>query len=218
MDMKSGNSRATTSPQRRSVEAEQTRRDILAATIEVIAEHSLSGTTIDRVAAVAGTAAGTVILHFKRKEALLIAALEHSGAEFDAARRAASAGGEADPAAALRRLVDLYLDPAIASVSKISVWYGFWGEAGSRRVYLDRVAQVDRDELADLVKLFTLMIERGGYRQLDAQATAKAFFGLREFIWQDIMAEGDAHDRAASKRLIYRYLAGLFPKEFGRRR
>jgi TetR/AcrR family transcriptional repressor of bet genes len=205
-------------PRRGAAAAERTRRDILAATIDVIAEHSLSGTTIDRVAAAAGTAAGTVILHFKRKEALLVAALEHSGKEFDAARRAASAGGETDPVAALRRLVDLYLDPAVASVSKISVWYGFWGEAGSRRVYLDRVAQVDRDELADLVKLFTLMIERGGYRHLDAQATAKAFFGLREFIWQDIMAEGESHDRAASRHLIYRYLAGLFPREFAAQR
>jgi TetR/AcrR family transcriptional repressor of bet genes len=205
---------STDSPPRRGATAERTRRDILAATIDVIAEYSLSGTTIDRVAAAAGTAAGTVILHFKRKEALLVAALEHSGKEFDAARRVASDGGEDDPAAALGRLVDLYLDPDIASASRISVWYGFWGEAGARRVYLDRVAQVDRDELAELVKLFGLMIERGGRRHLDAEATAKAFFGLREFVWQDIMAVGEQFDRAAARRLIYRYLAGLFPEEF----
>ncbi len=204
-------------PRRGAAAAERTRGDILAATIDVIAEYSLSGTTLDRVAAAAGTAAGTVILHFKRKQALLVAALEHSGKEFDAARRAATEGGEEDPAAALSRLVDLYLDPAIASVGRISVWYGFWGEAGARRVYLDRVAQVDRDELAELVRLFSLMIERGGHHHLDAEAMAKAFFGLREFIWQDIMAVGEEFDRPAARRLIFRYLAGLFSEEFAER-
>lgn len=216
--MKKPATRVAAPSRRGAAAAERTRSDILAATIDVIAEHSLSGTTIDRVAAAAGTAAGTVILHFKRKEALLVAALEHSGKEFDAARRAASDGGEADPVAALGRLVDLYLDPTVASASRISVWYAFWGEAGARRVYLDRVAQADREDLAELVRLFGLMIEHGGYRHLDAEAIGKAFFGLREFIWLEIMAEGESHDRAASRRLIYRYLAGLFPREFAGRR
>lgn len=212
--MKPGDTEAAPAPRRSALAAERTHREILAATVDVIAEYSLSGTTIDRVAAAAGIAAGTVILHFKRKEALLIAALETIGAEFDTARRSATAGGEADPAAALCRVVDLYLDPTVASANKISVWYAFWGEAGARRVYLDRVAQVDHDEFVDLIKLFGLLIDRGGYAHLDAEATAKAFCGLREFVWQDIMAEGESYDRAAGRRLIYRYLAGLFPKEF----
>lgn len=205
---------AVPAPRRSALSAERTHREILAATIDVIAEHSLSGTTIDRVATSAGIAAGTVILHFKRKEALLIATLEHIGAEFDSARRTATAGGDDDPAAALSRLVDLYLDPAVASVAKIAVWYGFWGEAGSRRVYMDRVAQVDRDEFRDLIRLFDLLIERGGHHHLDAEATAKAFAGLREYVWQDILGEGGGFDRAGARRLFYRYLAGLFPKEF----
>ena len=213
--MKQAETLAAVTPRRSALSAERTHREILAATIEVIAEHSLSGTTIDRVAAAARNSAGPVVQHLKPKEALLIAALDHTGAEFDAARRGATAGGADDPAAALGRLVDLYLDPAVASVNKIAVWYGFWGEAGARRVYLDRVAQVDRDEFKDLVLLFGLLIERGGYRNLDAEATAKAFAGLREIIWQDIMAEGEGFDRAAARRLIYRYLAGLFPGEFG---
>ena len=199
---------------RRGSATERTRRDILDATMNVIAEYSLSGTTIDRVAAAAGTAAGSVTLLSMRMYALLVAPLVSCVLLFRAARRAATEGGAEDPAAALRRLVDLYLDPELASASRISVWYAFWGEAGARRVYLDRVAQADREELAVLVELFGLMIARGGHRHLDAEATAKAFFGLREFIWQDIMAEGDRIDRAAARHLIYRYLAGLFPEEF----
>jgi TetR/AcrR family transcriptional repressor of bet genes len=194
--------------------AERTHREILAATIGVIAEHSLSGTTIERVAAVAGIAAGTVILHFKRKEALLVAALEHIAGEFDAARRAAIAASGGDAAAALVRLIDLYLDPALASVPKIAVWTAFWGEAGSRRVYMDRVSQVDSDALAELTRLFAALIARGGYRHLDAEANAKAFAGLLEYFWQDILAVGEGFDRDRARATGRRFLAGLFPAEF----
>src|SRR3546814_15258897 len=51
----------------------RTRTAILRAAIAVIAGHSLSGTTIERVAEKAGIAVGTVMLHFKRTEALLVA-------------------------------------------------------------------------------------------------------------------------------------------------
>jgi TetR/AcrR family transcriptional repressor of bet genes len=194
--------------------AERTHREILAATIGVIAEHSLSGTTIERVATAAGIAAGTVILHFKRKEALLVAALEHIAREFDAARRAAIAASGGDDAAALARLIDLYLDPELASVPKIAVWSAFWGEAGSRRVYMDRVSQVDSDALADLTRLFATLIAGGGYRHLDAEANAKAFAGLLEYFWQDILAVGEGFDRDRARATGRRFLAGLFPAEF----
>ncbi|MGH6959560.1 MAG: TetR/AcrR family transcriptional regulator, partial [Dongiaceae bacterium] len=41
--------------------ASQTRASILRAAIDVIARHSLSGTTVERVAEAAGVAPGTVI-------------------------------------------------------------------------------------------------------------------------------------------------------------
>ena len=54
--------------------ASRTRAAILQATIAVIAKHSLSGTTVQLVAEAAKVAPGTVILHFQKKDALLLAA------------------------------------------------------------------------------------------------------------------------------------------------
>ena len=83
---------APTAPGRRFNRAGlRTRTAILRAAIEVIAGHSLSGTTIERVAEKAGIAVGTVMLHFKRKEALLVAVLEHISDEFENASRNAIA-------------------------------------------------------------------------------------------------------------------------------
>ena len=71
-------------PQRRTAGAVSSRTEqaILKATIRTIARHSLSGTTIQLVAQAAKVAAGTVILRFQNKDALLAAAMQSVAFEF----------------------------------------------------------------------------------------------------------------------------------------
>ena len=90
---------------RAGVVSSRTESAILKATIETIATYSLSGTTIQLVANAARVAAGTVILRFQNKDALLAAAMESVAMEFELARRAAidGAGGSASNGAADRR-------------------------------------------------------------------------------------------------------------------
>jgi TetR/AcrR family transcriptional repressor of bet genes len=194
--------------------AEQTRAAILDATVEVIARHSLSGTTVERVAAAADVAAGTVILHFKRKEALLIAALEHIALEFDRARRAAVVNADTDPAGALDRLVDVAFDPKVSDPAKIAVWYAFWGEAGARSAYLERVAAIDEGYQADVEQICGDLVRRGGYAHVDAAAAAIGLIGVIEYLWQEILVAGDGFDRGRARAVVRAYLASLFPQHF----
>jgi len=194
--------------------AGQTRAAILEATIEVIARHSLSGTTVERVAEAAGVVAGTVILHFKRKEALLIEALEHLAQEFDQARRAAIAGAADDPVGALNRLIDVNFDPKVSDPAKVAVWYAFWGEAASRSVYLERVGAIDNSYYADLVRICGDLVGRGGYGGVDAEAAAIGLIGTIEYLWQEIMVAGRRFDRARARRTVRAYLANVFPRHF----
>jgi hypothetical protein len=41
-----------------------------------------------------------------------------------------------------------------------------------------------------------------------------AFAGLLDWHWQDVLASGEAFDRAQALNITYAYLAGLFPREF----
>jgi TetR/AcrR family transcriptional repressor of bet genes len=202
------------SARRTADSAGQTRAAILAATIEVIARHSLSGTTVERVAVAAGVAPGTVILHFKRKEALLIEALEHLAQEFDQARRAGIAGAAEDPVGALDRLIEVNFDPKVSDPAKVAVWYAFWGEAGSRSVYLERAGAIDNSYHADLVRICGDLIDRGGYGSVDAEAAAIGLIGTIEYLWQDIMIAGRRFDRARARRTVRAYLANVFPRHF----
>src|SRR5215470_2409325 len=202
------------SVRRPAASAGQTRAAILEAAIEVIARHSLSGTTVERVAESAGVAPGTVILHFKRKEALLIEALEHLAQEFDQARRAAIVGAADDPVAALGRLIEVNFDPKVSDPAKVAVWYAFWGEAASRSVYLERVGAIDNSYHADLVRICADLIGRGGYAHVDAEAAALGLIGTIEYLWQDIMVAGRRFDRSRARRTVRAYLASVFPRHF----
>ena len=195
---------------------ERTHAAILDATVRTIAAFSLSGTTVQKVAAEAGVSVGTVILHYKSKDALLVAALELVASDFEVARRQALQEAGKDPVAALTALIDVSLDPKVSDPDRIAVWSAFWGEAQSREVYLSRVGKLDNAYQTDLTGLIRELIEIGDYSHLDAEAVALAFAGLLDGQWQEIMIAGAASDRARARRLILAFLAGLFPQHFQR--
>ncbi len=194
--------------------ASRTKGAILRATIAVIAKHSLSGTTVQLVAEAAKVAPGTVILHFQKKDALLLAALEQIAVEFEAARRAALEATGDDPVKALEAIIDVSLDPKVSDPANVAVWYAFWGEAKARKLYLERIGSYDTVSQDGLDRLFAEIIIRGGYRHLNAEALAMGFSGLLEWQWQEILVSGRSFDRDAAKRQARAYLASIFPQEF----
>ena len=198
--------------------ASRTRAAILRATIAVIAKHSLSGTTVQLVAEAAKVAPGTVILHFQKKDALLLAALEQVAVEFEAARRAALEGAAGDPVKALEAIIEVSLDPKVSDPANVAVWYAFWGEAKARKLYLERIGAYDTVSQDALERLFAEIISQGnsggGYRHLNAEALAMGFSGLLEWQWQEILVSGRGFDREAAKQTARAYLASIFPQEF----
>jgi TetR/AcrR family transcriptional repressor of bet genes len=198
--------------------ASRTRAAILRATIAVIARHSLSGTTVQLVAEAAKVAPGTVILHFQKKDALLLSALEQVAAEFETARRAALEGAAGDPVRALEAIIEVSLDPKVSDPANVAVWYAFWGEAKARKLYLERIGSYDTVSQDGLDRLFAEIIANGnsgaGYRHLNAQALAMGFSGLLEWQWQEILVSGRSFDRAEAKHTARAYLASIFPQEF----
>jgi TetR/AcrR family transcriptional repressor of bet genes len=194
--------------------ASRTRAAILRATIAVIARHSLSGTTVQLVAEAAKVAPGTVILHFQKKDALLLAALEQVAVEFEAARRAALDAAGDDPVRKLEALIDVSLDPKVSDPANVAVWYAFWGEAKARKLYLERIGAYDTVSQDTIDRLFDEIVARGNYRHLNAEALALGFSGLLEWQWQEILVSGRNFDRGEARRAARSYLASIFPQEF----
>jgi TetR/AcrR family transcriptional repressor of bet genes len=191
---------------------------LIDACISALHIHGPSRTTVAKVVAIAGMSPGIVRFYFRSKAAMLVASLEHLSVEFEQRVLVPVARLRHEPVRALTTLVELYLDPEIASPRKVSVWYSFWGEASSRQEYFDICGQKDA-RFAELVReLIELLIAKSAIRHLDADGVALGLIGVLEVLWQDFAFQSEANiDRNAARRRCLAYLHSVFPEHFGAR-
>jgi TetR/AcrR family transcriptional repressor of bet genes len=191
------------------------RQRLIDACISALHLHGPSRTTVGRVVAIAKMSPGIVRFYFDSKAAMLVASLQFLSTEFEELVLVPVAALKDTPVAALRRMVELYLDPGIASARKVSVWYSFWGEASSRQEYYDICGQKD-ERFAQLVRLLVArLVQDTGARHLDPDAIALGLIGVLEILWQDFAFQTEAAiDREAARRRAMAYLQSTFPGQF----
>ena len=191
------------------------RQRLIDACISALHIHGPSRTTVEKVVALADMSPGIVRFYFDSKDAMLVASLAYLASEFEERVMAPVSQLKATPVKALEQLVELYLDPEIASPRKVSVWYSFWGEASSRQEYLDLCGKKDEDFAALVHDLIERMIAQTGQTHLDADGVALGLIGVLEVLWQGIAFTHEAEiDRDAAKRRSFAYLRSVFPGQF----
>jgi acyl-CoA reductase-like NAD-dependent aldehyde dehydrogenase len=209
--------RASPQPPRERASRLRQRQRLIDACISALHIHGPSRTTVEKVVAIAGMSPGIVRFYFDSKAAMLVASLQFLASEFEERVLLPVALLKDKPVRALETLVDLYLDPEIASPRKVSVWYSFWGEANSRQEYLDICGQKDEAFAALVRELIERLIIEAQGPHLDPDAVALGLIGVLEMLWQGIAFQTEAHiDRAAAKHRCIAYLRSVFPRQFGR--
>jgi TetR/AcrR family transcriptional repressor of bet genes len=202
------------SPLARSTHSRQ-HQLLIDACISALHLYGPSRTTVQRVVAIAKMSPGIVRFYFASKAAMLVQSLQFLAAEFEERLMVPVGRLKANPVAALRLLIDLYLDPEIASPRKVSVWYSFWGEASSRQEYYDICGQKDESFAALVRELIERMIRESGQAHLDADAVALGLIGVLEVLWQDFAFNSEEKiNRPAATRRALAYLASVFPEQF----
>jgi AcrR family transcriptional regulator/nitrite reductase/ring-hydroxylating ferredoxin subunit len=192
------------------------RQRLIDACISALHIHGPSRTTVEKVVALADLSPGIVRFYFDSKDAMLVASLAYLAAEFEERVMVPVAQLKDTPVAALERLVELYLDPEIASPRKVSVWYSFWGEASSRQEYYDICGRKDEDFAALVRDLVARVIALTGESHLDTEGIALGLMGVLEVLWQTIAFQSEADiDRAAARAQSMAFLRSVFPKQFG---
>ena len=191
------------------------RQRLIDACIAALHLYGPSRTTVEKVVAIAELSPGIVRFYFDSKDAMLVASLGYLAAEFEDRVLVPVARLMDSPVRALELLVDLYLDPQIASTRKISVWYSFWGEASSRQEYLDICGKKDEDFAMLVRQLMERMIAETGARHLDADGIALGLIGVLEVLWQGFAFQiEESIDRAAARKRSLAYLRSVFPGRF----
>jgi len=192
------------------------RQRLIDACISALHIHGPSRTTVEKVVALADLSPGIVRFYFDSKDAMLLASLAYLAAEFEERVMVPVAQLRETPVVALERLVDLYLDPDIASPRKVSVWYSFWGEASSRQEYYDICGRKDEDFAALVRDLVARVVAASGDGHLDTDGIALGLMGALEVLWQGIAFQSEVDiDREAARRQSMGFLRSVFPGEFG---
>ena len=209
--------RAAPQPPRERASRMRQRKRLIDACISALHIHGPSRTTVEKVVAIAGMSPGIVRFYFDSKAAMLVASLQFLATEFEERLLMPVAQLKDTPVRALETLVDLYLDPDIASPRKVSVWYSFWGEASSRQEYYDICGQKDESFAALVRELVERLIVEAQAPHLDPDAVALGLIGVLEMLWQSFAFQSEPDiDRAAAKHRCMAYLRSVFPREFGR--
>jgi len=192
------------------------RQRLIDACIDALHIHGPSRTTVEKVVAIARMSPGIVRFYFDSKAAMLVASLKFLAADFEERVLVPVADLKSTPVAALKLLVELYLDPEIASSRKVSVWYAFWGEASARQEYYDICGQKDASSAKLVRELIEALIVSTAQPQLDPDGIALGLIGVLEILWQDIAFQTERDiDRVQAVRRAMAYLQSIFPGCFG---
>lgn len=198
----------------RAEKREQTRCDLISATLDSIATRGFAETTLEKVSKRAGVSRGLVNFHFESKEKLLIEALGRMSEEYAASWKRALARADADPLSQLVALIDSDFHPRVCTRKKVAVWYGFLGEAQSRHAYMS-VCQSRHQRFMDAMeKCCKNVAEFGNYSDIDYKIVGRGLGALIDSLWRDLMLSPRNFSRENSKRLCFRYLANVFPRHF----
>lgn len=197
----------------RTASKEVRRRQLVEATIESIATHGMSGTTMATVTGLANLSMGIVSLHFRSKDNLFAETLGHL-AEEHRAQWIECMGNALTPEAKLTALVDAHFHPNVCTPEKVSVWFAFFGESRYRDTYLERVAHIDTERTEITERLCRELVETGGYTDVDPHEIAQTLETLSDGLWLSFMLYPRWLSREDARARVMGYLARTFPCHF----
>lgn len=207
------NSAAVVVPLPRKVSREQRRRQLIDATMRVLARKGYASTTLSDVAAEAGVSHGLVNFHFDTKEQLLTETLLFMAEEYRSNWMAALTQAGPTPAEQLDALLKADYEPAICTQEHLACWLSFWGEVQSRPIYQQECASNDRRYIDKLEEICAALNTEGAYG-LDVARTARVIRLVNEGLWLDMLSMQKPYSREEAVGTLRACVAAFFPRHF----
>lgn len=193
---------------------EATRRELIEATIEAIAEGGLADLTLAKITERAQVSRGLVNFHFDSKEQLLVATLEFLTEEYRASWQKAIAKAGPNPAAQLTAIVRNDFHPGICNRKKVAVWFAFRGESKARSSYLEVCTRADNEFERVLQGLMADLAKTGG-TTIDPRLAVAGMQSMVEGLWMDCLMYPQSFKRDEAMATVFQYLAVTLPRHFG---
>ncbi len=203
---------------KRDISRERNRGALIEAALDCVAELGMTNTSVSAITDRSGLSRGMIHLHFNGKARLMDAAISHANdLYYDALDSLLEqAGPDAAPQARIEAIVRSDLSPEVLNTRNVRIWYAFRGEARDHET-IRSFSDTRHERLRNMVFQSILAIARNA--QSDDPATlardvTHGMLALMEGMWTDFLLHSNSFDRSAACRIIFRFLAAMFPMHF----
>lgn len=205
----------TDTPRQRKRDPEANKRQLIRATLDMIAEIGITDTSVSRIIERAGLSRGMIHLHFGGKDKLLTAAAQHFSAEYFAEMdRLTDLGPHASPEDRVMAVVRADLSKALLNQRSARIWHAFRGVASTHPGIARYSSTQDQRLVATLRDAFSdLAGDAEGAEGLARDAT-NGTLALLEGLWVNYLTDTDGFSRQEAEKLVRRFLKGLLPGKF----
>lgn len=186
------------------------RKQLIQATLSVIAQKGLAGTTLTTVSEESGLSRSSVGFHFKSKDQMLTEALQHLLQEYKEGWIQINEQNELSAAEKLTAMVEWELGHVACTRKKVAVWFAFWGEVTTRNIYKKLVSKSDEQYLQIIKSLIFQLNENESQAEIIAIGLSSMIIGL----WMDFNIGVENFDRELARQTCMNYLQALFPEHF----
>jgi TetR/AcrR family transcriptional repressor of bet genes len=203
-------------PGKREQNREQNRQALIEAVLDSVSEKGISETSVSEIIQRAGLSRGMIHLHFGGKDNLLAAAAQSSSEEYyDGLEALLQAGGDS-PQERIEMIVRGDLSEPVLNRRNVSIWYAFRGEARNRTAIAEYSDTRDARLRNMILDAFTRIVRETGGKDaaLAARDATHGTIALMEGMWTDYLLHPDRFDRDEALRIVFRFLAALFPAHF----
>jgi TetR/AcrR family transcriptional repressor of bet genes len=191
---------------RKSLEMRQ--QEVIDAALRAIGRNGLVRTTLADIAKEAGIGYGNLSFRFKKKETLLLAALQYLIDEYEVEIDAATATGKT-AAERLDNLLTLSFSRSLTTKNKLAVWAAFWSECHTQPAYRKMFAQFRVREAERMTELCRAVLTEKSKANDDIEGIAIGINALIEGLWSS-MARGGILGREDGLRIARNFTEKIF--------
>ena len=195
---------------------EYNRLALIEAVLDSVAEKGISETSVSEIIQRAGLSRGMIHLHFGGKDNLLHAAARHSSEEYyDGLEAVLQTAGDSGQER-VEMIVRGDLSKRVLNTRNVSIWYAFRGEARNRSAIAEYSDTRDARLRNMTLNAFTRIVRDTNCEDPTgvARDATHGTLALLEGMWTDFLLHPDRFDRDEATRIVFRFLAAMFPAHF----
>ncbi len=189
------------------------RQKIIDATIDVINQHGIAGTTIAKVVERAEVSMGLVNVHFKSKDALLAQVLQQMAQGYQLHWRDRVESAALDPVAQLSAMVLADFDASVLNLKTLGVWFAFRAQVRARPEYLELVGTREAEQVQLTISLFRKLNRKTGQKH-DPATLTRLLAAMVEGMWTEFHLYPREFDRAKAQQGVFLFLSVMYPDCF----